>query len=158
MTEMKQKNYADSHKIIPLSSKRLEESPFSQFCKTEKTLFGIYANRLYALSTGDDPIESYWKLRKEAMLYSVPEKPIDIRGEDAVKLLEKVFCRLIGDMKLLCARYALACNPEGGIVMDGIVIRFSKDHFWYIHANGNFKLWLIAHSNNLNVKITDQIS
>ena len=39
--------------------------------------------------------------------------------------------------------------------MDGILIRLSSNKFWYIHADGNFETWLLAHSEGLKVNIRD---
>ena len=37
----------------------------------------------------------YWNLRRKAVMYDVPEKPIQIEGPDAGKFLDKVFSRKI---------------------------------------------------------------
>jgi len=39
--------------------------------------------------------------------------------------------------------------------MDGVMIRLAEDHFWYVHANGEFESWLTAFSNGLEVSIND---
>ena len=149
------KNYASSHQTFVVSAKRFEMSPFITRYKNQNTIFGISANRFYPLSTDDDPTDAYWNLKKNVMLYDVPEKPLEISGPDSVKLLETVFTRTINDLKNLQARYTIACSYDGGILMDGILIRLAKNKFWYIHANGDFETWLLAHSKNLNVSIRD---
>ena len=89
------------------------------------------------------------------MLYDVPEKPIEIKGPDAVKLLERALTRRIGDLKVLKVRYAVACTPQGGIIMDGLVVRLAEDHFWYVEANGSFENWLNLLSDGLDVVVRD---
>ena len=54
------------------------------------------------------------------------------------------FCRRISNLKLWRARYAIACTPNGGIQMDGILMRLGEDHFWYVQANGEIESWLVA--------------
>ena len=76
-------------------------------------------------------------------------------GLDAVALLEKVFTRRISDLKVWRARYAIACTPQGGIIMDGVLIRLATDHFWYVEANGEFENWLLAMSDGMDVTISD---
>ena len=152
------KNYGDSHDLFVVSSKRFDISPYISKYYDKKIVFGISANRFYPLSNGKDPIESYWNLRKNVVLYDVPEKPLEISGSDSLILLEKVFSRTISDLKINRARYAIACNYDGGIIMDGILIRLSSNKFWYIHADGNFETWLLAHSEGLKVNIRDQKS
>ena len=152
---MKNKNYGASHKTINVSAKRFDMSPFMPKYSNAQTVYGIYANRFYPLSTQDDPTETYWNLKNNVMLYDVPEKPLEISGPDSIQLLETIFTRTITDLKLYRARYTIACTFEGGIFMDGVLIRLEKNKFWYIHANGDFETWLIAHSQDLNVTIRD---
>ena len=152
---MKTPNYATAHGTLRISAKRFEASPYTDKYASEGMVFGIYCRRFYPLSIGDDPIEQYWKLKRGVMLYDVPEKPLDIKGPDAVALLERVFTRRIGSLKTWRARYAVACTPQGGILMDGVLIRLADDHFWYVQADGEFESWLLAHSQDLDVTIHD---
>ena len=148
-------NYAASHQIIRASAKRFIPSPYVDFYANDDTVFGIYCDRLYPLSTGDDPIEHYWQLRRKVMLYDVPEKPLEIKGPDAIALLERVFTRRIDNLGLWRARYAIACTPQGGVIMDGVLIRLAQDHFWYVQANGEFEAWLLAYAEGLDVSVSD---
>ena len=110
-TDTKAIGYANSHGIVRLSAKRFEKSPYSARYVTDETLFGLYANRFYPLSVGGDAVEDYWRLRRDVILYDVPEKPLEIKGPDAVALLERVFSRKIRKLKTFRARYAIACTP-----------------------------------------------
>jgi aminomethyltransferase len=148
-------SYADSHSVVRLSSKRFEQSPYSDKYVNEKTVFGLYSNRFYPLTLGGDAIDDYWRLRQSVVLYDVPEKPLEISGPDAVNLLERVLTRRIDNLKGWRARYAIACSPQGGILMDGVVIRLAEDRFWYVIANGEFESWLLAFTEGLDVAVTD---
>lgn len=148
-------NYAASHSTVLISTRRFEASPYTEKYANEDMVYGIYCRRFYPLSIGADPIEQYWKLRRGVMLYDVPEKPLEIKGPDAVTLLERVFTRRIETLKHWCARYAIACTPKGGILMDGVLIRLADDHFWYVQADGEFESWLLAHAHDLDVGIRD---
>ena len=147
--------HATSHTVLRLNSKRFDKSPYFDKWATEDTIFGIYNTRLYPVSFGEDVISHYWKLRRGIMLYDVPEKPIAIKGPDAVRLLERALTRKVGDLKIWKARYAIACTPQGGIIMDGVVIRLAEDHFWYIQANGAFEHWLNLLSDGMDVVVSD---
>ncbi len=147
--------HATSHPTVRIIAKRFEQSPYASKYATADTLFGIYCNRFYPMSLGEDVLAQYWKLRREVMLFDVPEKPLDIRGRDAVTLLERVFTRRVGDLGIGRARYAIACTPNGGIQMDGVLIRLAEEHFWYVQANGEFESWLVAHSEGLAVTVRD---
>ena len=152
---MEQPNYAASHRTVHVSAKRFTTSPYLDKYARDDMLFGIYCDRLYPMTLGEDPIEYYWKLRKEVLLYDVPERPLEIKGPDAVALLERVFTRPIDSLRLWRGRYAIACTPQGGILMDGVLIRLAPDHFWYVQADGEFEPWLLAHAGGLDVSIRD---
>lgn len=150
--------HAKSHPTVRINSKRFEQSPYASKYATADTLFGCYCNRFYPISFGENVIEQYWKLRREVLLFDVPEKPLSIKGPDAISLLNRVFTRRIDNLKIGRANYAIACTPQGGVQMDGVVIRLADDHYWYVQANGEFESWLIAFSDGLDVVISDPIS
>ena len=149
------KNYGASHDPFVVSSKRIELSPYLNKYYTKNIVLGISAKRFYPLSTEVDPTASYWNLKKNVMLYDVPEKPLEISGPDSLILLENIFTRNIYDLKINKARYVISCNHDGGVMMDGVLIRLTAKKFWYIHADGDFETWLLAHSQGLRVKIKD---
>ena len=145
----------DLFNTVRVSARRFEESPFLERQNTKKMIRGVYANRFFAVYNGENPLEKYWTLRRKALLFDVPEKPIEITGPDTVPFLEKVLTRRVKGMRIGRGYYAIACTPQGGIFMDGIVFRFDENHFWYVQADGALETWLIAHSENFNVNISD---
>ncbi|MEM7425535.1 MAG: aminomethyltransferase family protein [Pseudomonadota bacterium] len=152
---MTDENYASSHPTVRISAKRFQRSPFADKYETADTVFGVYAHRFYPLGAGGSPVDDYWHLRRSVSLFDVPERPIEIKGRDSVALLEKVFTRTIGTLKPNRARYAIACLPDGGILMDGVLMRLGPDRFWYVQADGEFDLWLRAQAHGLDVEIAD---
>ena len=66
------------------------------------------------------------------------QKAIEIKGPDAVKFLE--FSRKISNMKIGEVTMPLHALQQGGIFMDGVVFRFSENHFWYVQADGPFEM------------------
>lgn len=152
---MTKTGYAASHPSVRISAKRFQHSPFYHCYANDAAVLGVYAKRFYALSLGEDAVSKYWDLRQKAVLYDVPERPLEISGPDAVKLLERVFCRGIASLAVERARYAVACLADGGILMDGVLIRLSEDRFWYVQADGEFETWLKAHGLGLDVTIRD---
>ena len=153
--EAKKVVYAETHPIVRLNAFRFEQSPFIEKYVTEEIVFAIYCNRFYPLIMGEDVLDYYWKLRRGVLLYDVPEKPLEIKGSDAVTLLERIFTRRVGNLKIWRARYAIACTSAGTVLMDGVLIRLAEDHFWYVKANGEFETWLKAYADGLDVKVTD---
>jgi aminomethyltransferase len=149
------RNYADSHPVIRVSAKRFDASPFLHRYVTDEAVLGVYGGRLYPLSLGADPVEDYRHLRERAALYDVPERPLQVEGPDAERLLNLVLARDVTTLAPGKARYAIACDDRGGILMDGVLIRWSPDRFWYVLADGEFVGWLQAHAAGMEVTISD---
>ena len=150
---MSQKNLFEKHDTIRMSTKFIQMSPFYECFGDRDKLHGQYAGRM--IYYGEERADEYWKLRNEAVLYDVPERPYEIAGAHAVEFLEYLFARRIADLKVGRGRYAIACTPKGGIFMDGIVFRPETDRFWYVIANGEFESWLLAFTEGLDVAVTD---
>ena len=146
---------SDLKKTIKISARRFEESPYIERTNCPEMVRGVYAGRYFPMSLGEDPIQKYWLLRQKALIFDVPEKPIEISGPDAVPFLEKVMTRKVSTTKIGRGYYSLACTHQGGIFMDGVIFRFSENKFWYVQADGPFEDWLLAHSGGFDVKISD---
>jgi hypothetical protein len=71
--------------LVRLSARRFEQSPYFDCYASPESVLGVAAGRYYESANGQDPLETYGKLRKEAVLYDVPEKPWQIEGPDAVE-------------------------------------------------------------------------
>ena len=149
-----------AHAAQPLRvrSRRIQRSPFADCYATPDSVFGVYAGRYVCVCNGDDPVEAYWSLRRRAVLYDVPERPVQVDGPDAVRFLERVFARRMADLRQGRGRYAIACTPRGGVFMDGIVFRLGKTRFWYVQADGALDAWLLAHCEGFDVRVSDPAS
>jgi len=140
---------------VRVSARRFERSPFHDCYANPDTVLGVYAGRYYSVFNGEDTVEAYWALRRQAALYDVPEKPLQIEGPDAVPFIERIFARRIATLNPGRGRYAIACTPGGGVFMDGILFKLSEDKFWYVQPDGALHAWLIAHSEGFDVTISD---
>ncbi|MCE2512277.1 MAG: aminomethyltransferase family protein [Acidimicrobiia bacterium] len=149
--------YIESFGTIQLSAFRIGQSPFAHRYATDQTVFCLYCDRLYPvkMTPGEDPVPNYWKLRRGVMLYDVPEKPLEIIGPDASRLLGKVLTCRVETLPVGRARYGLACRSDGTILMDGVVMRLAPDRFWYVKANGEFQSWLEANAIGLDIRVSD---
>ena len=146
---------SDLKKTVKISERRFEESPFIERTNSPNMVRGVYAGRYFPMSIGEDPIKKYWLLRQKALIFDVPEKPIEITGQDSLKFLNKVLTRDVSTFKGGRGYYSLACTPQGGIFMDGVIFKFNENKYWYVQADGPFEEWLLAHSSNFDVKICD---
>jgi glycine cleavage system aminomethyltransferase T len=140
---------------VRISATRFEQSPYYDNYANAKTVLGVAAGRYYAADNGEDPLESYWALRRKAVLFDVPEKPWQIEGPEVVPFLERIFARRIETLTEGRGRYAIACTPDGGTYMDGILFRMAENRFCYVQPDGALEEWLIAHSDGFDVKISD---
>ena len=148
----------DLFNTVAISARRFEESPFIDRHDTSKMVRGVYAGRFFAVYAGEDYLQKYWLVRRKALIFDVPEKPMEIAGPDAVPFLEKVLTRRVSTMNEGRGYYALACTPQGGIFMDGVVFKLGEDRFWFVQADGPFEEWLLAFSSGFDVTISDPSS
>ena len=146
---------SDLTNTVVISARRFEESPFIERTASDKMVRGVYAGRYFPIFLGEDWLEHYWRLRQKALIFDVPEKPIEISGPDAVPFLDKILSRSVPSMNEGRGYYAIACTPQGGIFMDGVIFKLGENRFWYVQADGPFETWLLAHSGGFDVKITD---
>ena len=147
--------HSDVQQTVRVSSRRFELSPFHDCWANEHTVMGVYAGRYYSVFNGEDVTKTYWALRRKAVMYDVPERPVEISGPDAEAFLERVFARRISSLKQGRGRYAIACTPKGGVFMDGILFKLAADRFWYVQPDGALETWLQAHSDGFDVTISD---
>lgn len=147
--------HADTKSTVLISAKRFEQSPYLACYDNPKMVRGVYAGRFYPMSNGDDRVEKYWVLRRKAAMYDVPERPVEISGPDAVPFLEKILARKVSTLKEGRGRYAIACTPQGGVFMDGLLFRLAENRFWYVQPDGALETWLIAHSGGFDITVSD---
>ena len=102
-----------------------------------------------------DTVEGYWLLRQKAAVLHTGELPLQFRGPDAERLLDKLFTKDITRVRPGRCGYGLACYEDGGLLVDGILLRLEPDLFWYAQADGDFYSWARAHAAGLDVEISD---
>jgi len=116
----------------------------------------VYNRRHMAVCFDDHSTEDgYWLLRQKAAVLHTGEWPLQFEGPDAEALLDKLFTKDITKLKVGRCGYGLACYEDGGLIVDGILLRLSNDKFWYAQADGDFYSWARAHAVGMDVQITD---
>ena len=79
--------HAGASSTVRIFRRGIEQSPYAEKWLTDDMMYSVYAGRLSAVGADqDDPLEKYWKLRRNIMLYDIPERPIEVCGVDAVRL------------------------------------------------------------------------
>ena len=130
--------------------------PYHEIERPKGAHYCVYNRRLMACCFDDVSIEDgYWLLRQKAALLHTGEFPIQFEGPDAERLLNKLFTKDITKQKVGRCAYGLACYEDGGLIVDGIVLRLDQNRFWYAQADGDFYSWAKAHAKGLDVAITD---
>jgi glycine cleavage system aminomethyltransferase T len=151
--------------VLPLPA---EDAPSSEF---ERTMvphplvyqelpydpqYTIYNHRLTAMTmTSRSAEDAYWQLRRHVILRHTAEFPIEVRGPDAERLLNRVFTRDVAKTRVGRSSYQFACYDDGGMIIDGILVRLANDRFWYGQADGDLSLWLDAQARGMDVEVLD---
>ena len=131
-------------------------SPFYRYDLADGAAFCIYNRRMMPVSvTTSTREEGYWALRRDVTRLDTGELPTEIKGPDAGRLLDRIFTRKVSTLKPGRCGYGIACWPDGGVLVDGILVRLTEDRFWYVQADGDFIGWLKAHALGMDVTISD---
>jgi aminomethyltransferase len=134
----------------------LSRHPYHEIERAMKPYYCVYNRRLMACCFDTKSTEeSYWLLRQKAALLNTGEFPLQFAGPDAERLLDKLFTKDITRLKVGRCGYGLACYENGGLIVDGILLRLTEDRFWYAQADGDFYSWARAHAVGMDVEITD---
>ena len=133
-----------------------ERSPFYRHAVANGATWVVYNRRMMPVSmTTTDRFRAYWALRKGVARLDTGELPTEFRGPEAERLLDRLFTRDVSKMKPGRSAYGVACWPDGGVLVDGILIRLAEDRFWYVQADGDFVGWARAHALGMDVEIAD---
>ena len=134
----------------------LTRHPHHQIERPKGPHYCVYNRRLMACCFDDHSTEDgYWRLRQQAAVLHTGEYPLQFEGRDAEKLLDKLFTKDITKVKVGRCAYGVACYEDGGLIVDGILLRLEEDKFWYAQADGDFYSWARAHSSGMEVNISD---
>ena len=131
-------------------------TPFYRYDLAEGAAYTIYNRRMMPVSVATSTREEgYWALRRAVTRLDTGELPTEIAGPDAGRLLDRIFTRKVSTLKPGRCTYGVACWPDGGILVDGILVRLDDDRFWYVQADGDIVGWLKAHALGLDVEVSD---
>lgn len=134
----------------------LTRHPYHEIERPKGPHYCVYNRRHMACCFDDHTTEEgYWRLRQKAAVLNTGEYPLQFEGPDAEKLLNRLFTKDISKVKVGRCGYGLACYEDGGLLVDGILLRLEPDKFWYAQADGDFYSWARAHGAGMDVAITD---
>jgi aminomethyltransferase len=105
-----------------------------------------------------DPLDEYWTMRKIAGLWDVTgEEVIEIAGPDALNLMNELIPRDLTRAKDGQCLYTVMCYNYGGIVEDGVLVRFGPEKIWWVGGPGHSEQWIYEHSLGRNVRVTSYL-
>ena len=130
--------------------------PYHMIERPKGPHYCLYNRRHMAVCFDDHSTEDgYWRLRQQAAVLHTGELPLQFEGPDAERLMDKLFTKDMTKAKVMRCAYGLACYEDGGLLVDGILLRLEQDKFWYAQADGDFYSWARAHAAGMDVQITD---
>jgi glycine cleavage system aminomethyltransferase T len=133
-----------------------ERSPFYRYSVEQGATYVVYNRRMMPVSLAtSDREEGYWAMRRGVTRLDTGELPTEIVGRDAERLLDRIFTRNVSRLKPGRSMYAIACWPDGGVLVDGILFRLEPERFWYVQADGDIVGWMKAHAIGLNAEVRD---
>ncbi len=97
----------------------------------------------------------YHAIRNSAALIDVsPLFKYDVRGRDALTLVNRIITRDAAKCAVGQAIYTCLCDEDGKVIQDGTVFRLAEDYFRFHLAEPSLR-WLCINAVNLEVKIDD---
>ena len=134
----------------------LSRHPYHHIERPYGPHYCVYNRRQMACCFDDlDTEDGYWLLRQKAAVLNTGEFPLQFKGPDAERLMDKLFTKDMTELRPGRCAYGLACYEDGGLLVDGIVLRLEADLFWYAQADGDFYSWARAHASGMDVDISD---
>jgi aminomethyltransferase len=97
----------------------------------------------------------YHAIRNSAGLIDVsPLYKYEIRGRDALKLVNRVMTRDASKCAVGQALYGCLCEDDGAVIQDGTVFRLAEDHFRFNLADPSLR-WLKLNALGMDVRIEE---
>ncbi|HEU4342818.1 MAG TPA: aminomethyltransferase family protein [Candidatus Binatia bacterium] len=97
----------------------------------------------------------YHAIRNSAALIDVsPLYKYEVRGRDALTLVNRVITRDASKSVVGQALYTCLCDEEGKVIQDGTVFKFANDHFRFHLADGALR-WLNLNAVGMEVTVQE---
>jgi aminomethyltransferase len=125
----------------------------SVLCKSQnwRTWSGYFAASSYDVVHDYE----YHAIRNTAGLIDIsPLFKYDVRGRDALQLVNRVITRDAGKCAVGQAIYGCLCDGEGKVIQDGTVFRLAEDHFRFHLADPALR-WLRLNAAGMSVAIEE---
>ena len=146
-----------------LISTRVRKSPYWHLsmeagCWRATVYNRIYHPRGYIKPEDGGAMVEYEAIKNHVTMWNVAvERQIQVKGPDAEAFVDYVITRDATKISPMRARYVILCNQYGGVLNDPILLRISKDEFWFSLSDSDIGLYLqgVNHDNRFNVTIDE---
>ena len=104
--------------------------------------FMIYNHMFFPLVFHHAPAEEYVALTERVTLWDVGcERQTELRGPGALAFAQYLTTRDVSRLNVGDCKYSLACDPEGQIICDPVLLRPWEDVIWLSHGDADLTLW-----------------
>lgn len=142
---------------------RVRKSPFWHLSIDAGAWRATIYNRIYhpfgyVRSEDGGPMVEYEAIKNHVTLWNVAvERQIMVKGPDAEAFVDYVITRDATQISPMRARYVILCNPDGGVLNDPVLLRLSKDEFWFSLADSDIGMYLqgVNHDGRFDVVIDE---
>jgi len=146
-----------------LISTRVRKSPYWHLsmkagCWRATVYNRVYHPRGYVKPEDGGAMVEYEAIMNHVTMWNVAvERQIMVKGPDAEAFVDYVITRDATKISPMRARYVILCNSMGGVLNDPILLRISKDEFWFSLSDSDIGLYLqgVNHDNKFNVVIDE---
>ncbi len=146
-----------------LISTRVRKSPYWHLsmeagCWRATVYNRIYHPRGYVKPEDGGAMVEYEAIKNHVTMWNVAvERQIQVKGPDAEAFVDYVITRDATKISPMRGRYVILCNQYGGVLNDPILLRISKDEFWFSLSDSDIGLYLqgVNHDNRFNVHIDE---
>lgn len=142
-----------------LISTRVRKSPFWHLsyaagCWRATVYNRTYHPRGYVRPEDGGAMAEYEALVNHVTMWNVAvERQIRVKGPDAEAFVDRVITRDATRIEPMNGKYVIVCNEAGGILNDPILLRLSKDEFWFSLSDSDLEWWLRGVNAGLGMKV-----
>lgn len=120
--------------------------------------FIVYNHMYFPLAYRTTPYSDYVALTERAALWDVGcERQTQLKGPDALKLLDYISSRDLSKLEVGQCRYTLILDEDGKVLNDPVVLRPFEDTVWISHGDVDITLWAkgFARAKGFDVEVSE---
>ena len=144
------------HPVELMLSPRLRTTPYEQRVFEQGVKSMTIYNHMTLSVNFTDTEDEYRHLCEHVQVWDVAaERQVEVRGNDALALVELITPRYIVPCAISQGVYAPLADQDGLVVNDPIILRLAEDRFWLSVADSDVKLWVkgIAYGRAMDVEV-----